>query len=39
MDIKHVQASIADIKAFWFKLQNGVTPQEYLDKWSNKLLC
>ena len=22
----------------WFKLQNGVTPQEYLDKWSNILL-
>lgn len=22
----------------WFKLQNGVSPQEYLDKWSEKLL-
>lgn len=22
----------------WFKLQNGVTPQEYIDKWSDKLL-
>lgn len=20
--------------AVWFKLQNGVTPQEYIDKWS-----
>jgi hypothetical protein len=24
--------------AVWFKLQNGVTPQEYIDKWSDKLL-
>lgn len=22
----------------WFKLQNGVSPQEYLNKWSEKLL-
>lgn len=22
----------------WFKLQNGVTPQEYIDEWSEKLL-
>ena len=24
--------------AVWFKLQNGVTPQEYIDKWSKRLL-
>lgn len=24
--------------AVWFKLQSGVTPQEYIDKWSKKLL-
>ena len=24
--------------AVWFKLQNGVTPQEYIDKWSRRLL-
>lgn len=22
----------------WFELQNGTTPQEFLDKWSKKLL-
>lgn len=22
----------------WFKLQNGVTPQEYIDEWSKRLL-
>ena len=25
--------------AVWFKLQNGVTPQEYIDEWSKRLLC
>lgn len=24
--------------AVWFKLQNGVSPQEFIDKWSKKLL-
>ena len=24
--------------AVWFKLQSGVTPQEYIDKWSDRLL-
>ena len=22
----------------WFKLQNGMTPQEFIDKWSDRLL-
>ena len=24
--------------AVWFKLQNGVSPQEFIDKWSKRLL-
>lgn len=42
--VRDIQRAIYCIKnddkemAVWFKLQNGVTPQEFIDKWSDKLL-